>query len=231
MRHLKGCSILCSGILLTGILSAQPQRKKDEYYPYWHQRVTHFRLLPNEKNEVIFLGDSITDGCNWSEIFQDGRIKNRGISGDVTEGVLERLTEVVESGPLKVFLMIGINDLADGKTGKQIVDNIKKIVKYIIKESPKTEIYLQSILPVNGDFGLFNNYTNKTEDILSVNRVLKRMAGEFGITFVDLHSLFSLKDHKLNPEYTNDGMHLTGKGYLVWKSAVEEYIGSPPQDN
>lgn len=228
MKHLKGCFILCLGVLLTGILSAQKQSLKDEYYPYWHQRATLFQLLPNEKDEIIFLGDSITDGCNWSEIFQDGRIKNRGISGDVTNGILDRLDEVVESKPIKVFLMIGINDLADGKTGKEVVDNIKKIIKSIINKSPKTEIYLQSILPVNKDLGLFNNYTNKTEDILSVNRVLKRMAGEFGITYVDLHSLFTVKDHKLNPEYTNDGLHLTGKGYLVWKSAVKEHIGSPP---
>ena len=53
---------------------------------------------------------------SWSEIFQNPNIKNRGISGDVTEGILYRINEITESQPLQVFLMIGTNDLAQGLT-------------------------------------------------------------------------------------------------------------------
>ena len=67
--------------------------------------------MPDTPNEIIMLGNSITDGCEWSELFQNSNIKNRGISGDITEGVLYRLDEVTRSKPAKVFLLIGINDL------------------------------------------------------------------------------------------------------------------------
>ena len=53
---------------------------------------------------------------SWAEFFQNSNIKNRGISGDITEGILYRISEITESQPLQVFLMIGTNDLAKGKT-------------------------------------------------------------------------------------------------------------------
>ena len=148
MRYFKVSGILFLGVLFIFSLCAQEQPSlKDQYFPYWNQKETLFRILPNDTGEIIFLGDSITDGCEWSELFHDLSIKNRGISGDVTQGVLDRLGEVVESNPKKIFLMIGVNDLAAGKTEKEIVSNIKKIIKNIQKKSPATEIYLESILP------------------------------------------------------------------------------------
>jgi len=225
MRYPRQSIILAAAFMVFISLSCQePYENENTFYPYWHQRVSLFKMLPNSENEIIFLGDSITDGCNWEEMFQDKRIINRGISGDLTSGVLHRLEEVVESKPLKVFLMIGINDLADGKIEREVVYNIEQIVKIIHRKSPDTEIYLQSLLPVNKDFKIFENHINKTEEIIRINTALKNFSNINDITYIDLYSLFVTKDQKLNPDYTNDGLHLTGAGYLVWKSAVEKYI-------
>ncbi len=224
MRHRKIFLFSIAIFLLFGFQAQSLEKQKTKYYPYWHQKETHFRSLPNEADEIIFLGDSITDGCNWSEMFHDLRIKNRGISADITDGVLDRLDEVVESKPLKIFLMIGMNDLARGKAVDYIVRNIERILDTIQKDSPRTEIYLQSLLPVNPVYGLAKNHTNKASEIIAINAVLKKMAKDRKLTFVDLHSLLQTESNVLNPEYTNDGLHLTGKGYLVWKSAIEKYI-------
>lgn len=216
---------LIFGSFLFYFFQAQLQKAEEtKYYPYWHERASLFKLLPNTKNEIIFLGDSITDGCEWSEIFEDLRIKNRGIGGDTTDGVIDRLDEVVESYPSKIFLMIGVNDLAQGKTLDQVVINIKRIIQVIQEKTPKTKIYLEGILPVNPDFGLNKNHTNKTAEIISINNSLKQVAQASGKTYVDLYSLFRTEDNKLNPDYTNDGLHLTGKGYLLWKSELKKYL-------
>ncbi len=224
MRHRKIFLFSIAIFLLFGFEAQSQEKEKNKYYPYWHQKETHFRSLPNEANEIIFLGDSITDGCNWSEMFHDLRIKNRGISADITDGVLDRLDEVMESKPLKIFLMIGVNDLARGKTVEYIVTNIERILDAIQKETPQTEIYLQSLLPVNPVFEMAKNHTNKTAEIIAINTDLKKMAEDRKLTFVDLHSFLKTESNLLNPEYTNDGLHLTGKGYLVWKSAIEKYL-------
>ena len=100
---------------------------------------------------------------SWSEIFQNQNIKNRGISGDVTEGILYRITEITDSNPLKIFLMIGTNDLAQGVTKELTFQNICKIVKTIQSQTPKTEIIVQSLFPVNPIFGNFSGHNGNTE--------------------------------------------------------------------
>ena len=112
--------------ILFSIIASYGQEKKSnehKFSPFYYHKVSHFRTLPNTKGEIIFLGNSITDYCEWSELFQNSKIKNRGISGDVTDGVLERLDEVTESKPSKIFLMIGINDLSRGKSEEYIFNN------------------------------------------------------------------------------------------------------------
>ena len=198
--------------------------KKSKHSTYYYQRKSLFEKLPNSENEIIFLGNSISDGCNWNELFNNPQIKNRGISGDVTDGVLERLNEVTESKPSAIFIMIGVNDLARGKSVEYIVSNYQKILERIILDSKKTKIYIQSVLPVNDKFQKFKNHVNKTKQILAVNKKLIKLSDQYGADYIDLFSLFAMKNNKLNPKYSNDGLHLTGEGYLLWKSVVGKYI-------
>jgi lysophospholipase L1-like esterase len=205
----------------------KPDKKKSKHSTYYYQRKTLFEKLPNRENEIIFLGNSISDGCNWSELFNNPKILNRGISGDVTDGVLDRLGEVTESKPLAIFIMIGVNDLARGRSVEYIVSNYEQILKRILLDSKGTNIFVQSVLPVNEKFQKFKNHVNKTEQILAVNENLKNLSAQYGAKYIDLFPLFAKKNNKLNPKYSNDGLHLTGDGYVLWKSVVESYIIEP----
>ncbi|MFA9452939.1 MAG: GDSL-type esterase/lipase family protein [Candidatus Aminicenantaceae bacterium] len=224
MNRAKVLCALAFALVLIGVPGAAQEQSGSQHSPYWQQRASHFRLLPNDRGEIIFLGDSITEGCDWSEMFHNPLIKNRGISGDVTRGVLDRLDEVVESMPAKIFLMIGINDLALGLTEKQILANIKSIIREVRLKSPDTTMYLQSLLPVNPDFRVFPDHANKGAQIKNINLVLRRMAHDYGAEFVNLYPLFIGEGEKLDPEFTNDGLHLTGAGYAVWKEAVAPFL-------
>ena len=102
----------------------QPTNTDSQYTTYYRQRVSLFRILPQTKGDIIFLGNSITDGGEWTEMFNDLKVKNRGISGDISAGVLNRLDEVYQRFPDKVFLLIGINDLARNISPDSIVKNI-----------------------------------------------------------------------------------------------------------
>ena len=198
----------------------------DKFSTYYHQRRTLFEQLPDTRNEIIFLGNSITDGGEWHELFNNPRVKNRGISGDVTEGVLYRLDEVTRSKPQKVFLLIGINDLAGGIPKETVLGNIGKIAQQIRTASQKTEVYIQSILPVNNSFAKFQGHTSKTEEVLWINQQLKQRCLNEGFIYVDLFSHFKCSDSNLtNPSYTNDGLHLTGDGYLLWHDLVAPLLG------
>ena len=212
-------------LILLGSFSAQAQRLTVAYdttfrSTYYEQKVTQFRMLPDTPSEIIFLGNSITDMGEWAEIWQNPKVKNRGISSDLTYGVLNRLDEVVSSKPAKVFIMIGINDIARNIPDSIILSNHTQIIQHIKKASPETQIYLQSLLPTNSSFTPFKNHQNKTEHILAVNKGLRDLARDERITYVDLYSIFTDATGKLSEKYTNDGLHLTGPGFMLWKELL-----------
>jgi lysophospholipase L1-like esterase len=189
---------------------------------YYGQKVTLFRLLPNEPNEIIFLGNSITDIGEWTEIWQNLKVKNRGISGDNTFGVLSRLDEVLASKPDKVFIMIGINDIARNIPDSVILANYHKMIERIQSASPKTKIIIQSILPTNNNFTQFKNHQNKAAHIAFVNEALKVLCNDKGLSYLNLHDSFLDENAKLNALYTNDGLHINGYGYMLWKKMILE---------
>lgn len=224
MSYLKIILISVFALSVFPTLKAQ-EVKKSFQSTYYEQRRTLFESLPNTKKEIIFLGNSITDGCEWSELFQNIEIKNRGISGDVTEGVLFRLNEVTESHPAKIFLLIGINDLALGISRDTVFSNICLIATKIKKHSPKTEVFIQSILPVNPGFGKFTGHCSKTSEIVWINEQLETWCLQTGMHYVDLFSKFKIGEDKfMNPLFTNDGLHLTGMGYQIWKDIVKPLL-------
>lgn len=212
--------IVVVAILLCGSLSLKAQ-----HATYYYQRVTHFETLPTSEQDIIFLGNSISDGCEWSELFRNPNVKNRGISGDVTQGVLDRLKIITRGKPEKIFLLIGINDLARNISVDTIVNNIFEINARIQSETPNTKLYIQSILPVSKHYNMFTGHTSKGEEIKQINAQLESNAESLGYTFIDLYSYFiDPKTDEMNTGYTNDGLHLMGSGYVVWSDILKPYL-------
>ncbi len=191
---------------------------------YYLQRVSLFDMMPIQKEDIVFAGNSITDGSEWSELFNDLHIKNRGISGDVTYGILHRWQQIVKASPKKVFLMIGTNDLSRGASVDSVVKNILFAADYLKQESPATQLFIQSILPVTDHYKKFGGHTSKGQQIRDVNAKLREAATAHQYTYVDLHTPFTAADGRMDQRYTNDGLHLMGEGYMLWKHVVYPYV-------
>ncbi|MBN2699030.1 MAG: GH92 family glycosyl hydrolase [Bacteroidales bacterium] len=187
---------------------------------YYYHRVGQFELLPDTENEIIMLGNSITDQGLWTEIFDDLRIKNRGIGGDDTDGILERLDEVTGRKPEKVFILIGTNDLNNNRSVEHILTNYETILNRIAAESPETRVYIQSILPTDDAI----HTMRKNADIMLLNEKLMAIAEKRGLTYIDLFSSFATAGNKMDPKYSIDGLHLNGEGYKLWKELIKHYI-------
>ena len=69
---------------------------------FYDQRATLFEVLPMDSTNIVFLGNSITNGCEWHELFNNPRIVNRGISGDIAMGIVDRLDPLIKGKPAKV---------------------------------------------------------------------------------------------------------------------------------
>lgn len=211
--------------LLSFLSAAYSVGQDKKYSTFYYQRATLFEALPIGSEDIVFLGNSITNGCEWSELFADSRIKNRGISGDVTMGVYDRLTPILQGKPAKIFLLIGINDVANRLPVDSIVGNIRRIVGKIREKSPSTRLYLQSLLPVTDQYHLFEGHTSRGGMVPAINEQLKQLATDNHVTYIDLYAHFvDPSTGKMNTAYTNDGLHLLGKGYLIWRDIVKPYI-------
>ena len=179
-------------------------------------RVDLFRSLPHSRKDVVFLGNSLTFWADWSDLLGDTRYKNRGIPGDITFGVLERLDEVIQGRPAKVFILIGINDLARHIPNAVILQNYRRMARRIKTGSPRTQIYFQTLLPTNDTFQKLKGHYNKETHVQYLNNALKEMAPTEGFEVIDLHPHFVDETGKLKQEYTWDGVHLTLAGNQKW---------------
>ncbi|GAB3328099.1 SGNH/GDSL hydrolase family protein [Larkinella ripae] len=183
-------------------------------------RVDLFRSLPHARKDVVFLGNSLTFWADWSDLLGNTRYKNRGIPGDITFGVLERLDEVIQGRPAKVLILIGINDLARNIPDSVVLNNYRRMVRRIKTGTPKTRIYFQTLLPTNETFQKLKTHYNKEDHIRYLNDALKAMAPTEGFTLIDLHPHFVDAAGKLKQDYTWDGIHLTLAGYQKWAQVL-----------
>ncbi len=212
-------TIIC---ILLAALSLPMSCNADSYYD---RKVSLFELLPVGPDDIIFLGNSITDGGEFAEMLQMPNIKNRGISSDVMSGVEKRLEQVLRGTPKKLFLLIGINDVAHKLTVAQLATRYERLVKKIRQLSPDTKVYLQSVMPVNNDFGRYKTLFGKEKTIKQFNEEIRRIAQSEGCVYIDLTpALADPSTGKLMRKYTNDGLHLTGAGYKAWLDLITPYV-------
>lgn len=204
----------------TSAATANPDYRPGAYAA----KTAQFRSYPNSTKDIIFLGNSITAGTDWAELLSNPYARNRGISGDVTYGILARLDEVTEGKPAKVFLLIGINDIQHNTPDSIIIANYRKIVQTIKTNSPRTRIHVQTLLPVNNTFTQFKNHYNKDEHIAAVNDGIRKISAEEKVTCIELNKAFQDGEGKLDKKYTMDGLHLTAEGYKLWAAILKPYL-------
>lgn len=221
-KHLHYTFILLLG---TFTINGQGIKIDTTYRPRTYDvQVRQFKSYLNQSSDIIFLGNSITARAHWNELLQLPNAKNRGISGDTTFGILERLDEITEGQPAKIFLLIGINDISRNFPNLTILTNYESIIKRIKKESPNTQLYLETILPVNSSFEVYKNHYNKDNHILEINEGIKTLAKKYDLVLIDLYPQFLDKQKRLNPIYTDEGLHLNERGYVHWAKILEPFI-------
>jgi len=208
-------------LLVLTAITAWGQANDD---PYYARRVTLFEQLPIGKKDIVFLGNSLTDGCEFNELFNNKHIKNRGITGDIVQGLIDRVQPIVDGQPSKIFILTGVNDVSHGVDGDSIARAMERLIVIIKQGSPRTRIYLQSMLPFNNDVRLWKKLEGREQVVRDGNRALQQVAQRQGVTWIDLYPLFVDADGKLRRELTNDGLHLMGAGYLIWRDAIKQYV-------
>ena len=174
------------------------------------------KLFDTVPGGIIFLGDSITAMGDWSKVLNDRTVINGGVGGDITARVPRRLKDITDRNPSKVFCLLGINDIRKNIPAAVIADNYLKIVREIHHKCPKTNIYVQGVLPVNPGLPHFSRHFDKQDHILALNTLLASRAKEGNYSYIDISHLFIDVRGRLSSQYTYDGLHLRQSAYPIW---------------
>lgn len=183
---------------------------------HFYDKKSFFEQHGGHDYDVVFIGDSITEGTEWEDLFPSLKIANRGIGEDRTDGVLERLDSIYSTNAKKAFIMIGITDFCAGAEVKDVLKNYKNIVSNLVAHGMRP--YVQSTI-LGG-----NQRAELNIKIMALNDQLKKIAAENKeVTYIDLNAGLA-KGSVLDSKYSRDGVHLNGSGYAVWKDIIKRYL-------
>ena len=156
--------------------------------------------------DVAFIGDSLTDGYDLAKYYPQYVTSNRGIGGDTTFGLEERLqVSLYDLKPKVVVMLIGANNM------DSMFQNYESILKGLQENLPESKIVLLSLTAMGGE------HWGRKNQLAAYNNVsIKLLAQKYNFAFVDLYSaLYDVSIGEVYEGYTIDGGHFTHEGYTV----------------
>lgn len=179
------------------------------YKSYYRERLSHFKRNKT-KGAIIYMGDSITEGCgnqnNYPEFFIGDRV-NRGIAGSQSKDMIQLANDVIiEEQPRIVQILVGINDVINEK-GYSYARNMTTLIDTLRKGIPGVEIWLVSILP---------STLGEQEELQKRNELLVRIADmyPFGVYFISYYEQFLLNG-EVSKSLLPDGSHPVRSGCKI----------------
>jgi lysophospholipase L1-like esterase len=184
--------------------------------PDWPARREQFQLfIPNV--DVVMIGDSITQGGDWDDIFPNVKIANRGIGGDRTDDVIRRIDPIIATKAQKALIMLGFNDFRWKKRVGDVFEDYTTIVALLREQG--IPVIIQSTLECGKAW-----CGEILDQIRDLNGRLKRYAALNGITYIDINDSLTTEADGLRAEFTTDGIHLRGNGYVRWSKTIAPYV-------
>lgn len=230
--YITSTTLLVAGLVTTIVVyNAQLNAKKsqDNFQLYYDQKVAAYNVenANYSRGQIVFIGDSITDLYHLNDYYNDLPLAtyNRGIGGDTTQGVINRLkVSLYDIAPSEIVLMIGINDLNGGLSSETIVNNYRTIIDGIKTNLPDAKLFTMGIAPLAISFN-YGDILAKNNQIIAINSEIKALSEAKGYTHVNLYDALKRDDENaLKEEYTIDGIHLSDAGFAVWTSQVKPLL-------
>jgi lysophospholipase L1-like esterase len=220
MNQLLAFAILAS--IFVGCQYNRERIKPLNDYTHWHRRMVTFI---EEKDSIrdgsaIFWGNSIIEGFDLEKYFPEMQTVNRGIVSDHIDGMIERMDVCLgDAKDVKLFILIGINDIGAKRSEKEIKYLYRNMIKEIVNKY-NYDVYLHSILPTSP------RWKNCPPQLIKeMNIYIEKLAKRNHMTYVDIYPLFKDEhsDYAKN-ELLKDGLHPNEAGYKIWADHLKQTI-------
>lgn len=214
-------------VLAACFVEASAQQVHYHSSEHYNKRVKEFApLLDIDPSTVVMLGNSLTElGGDWGQrLGLNLKVVNRGIIGDNTMGMINRLCQITPHHPQAIVLMAGINDMSHDLTSQQVAERVTALIDSIRIQAPHTRLLVQSILPINESTGRWKKLNGRTNDVPMANILIKAYCESVGITFINVFARLKEKQsNSLRMDLTTDGLHLNEEGYKLWADELSRY--------
>ncbi len=216
--------ILSSAIVISAQSNSSPLFRKN---PNYEKMNSLFNIYKTKQADIVFLGNSLTAGVDWSELLGRCNAIGRGIPSDILTGFLERLDDIIRLKPKIVFIMGGINDIYNWTPVDEIYFNYLKIISKLQSKKIIPVITLVTYAAKNyaKDWGGTPEVNaGRNREIDKLNKMLKNYALRNNIDYIDLNELMSTADGFIDEKYTWDGLHYNAEGYKIWAAEIEKIL-------
>jgi lysophospholipase L1-like esterase len=171
------------------------------------------------ENGILFVGSSSIRFWPTASAFPGKPIINRGFGGSEISDVIHYHARVVTPyAPSTIFLYVGDNDIAGGKSAAQVFDDYKEFIALVEAELPDTKVFFISIKPsvLRWDYW---------PTMQEANALVREYAARHpNLGFVDLASPLLGENGKPKDVFIDDGLHLNEYGYQLWQEALGPYL-------
>ena len=192
---------------------------------YQYRKASLYEELGVQKNNIVFIGSDIADNAELAELFGNRHIINRGIRSEKSTDILTHIERIIEGKPHKIFVQLGTDDLMSGIGAEQIAADVSKMIELVREGSPRTRLYILSIAPVNDEeYRLPKGYGDLKTKIRESNQSMETICKAKGVTYINVFDVLADTEGNLQKDYTNDGIHLTGEGYLLWRDTIKKHL-------
>lgn len=166
--------------------------------------------------EDLFIGDSITEELKYYKFLYDNNVFSKiGLNTDTLRKLIPDEDFGIE--PKNIYLMMGLNDSVFVKTEDKFNERYLAMLDALEAKFPDAKIYLQAIFPVSKALDEKEDARVNNTKINSFNEVIKTIASERGLDYLDFSYLLKENEDYFEP----DGMHLKSKFHKVWLNEVK----------
>ena len=178
----------------------------------------------------LALGDSYTIGTgasgaahSWPAIVAKrlkAELTNPAVNGFTTLDLIRDELPYLESvKPDLVSILIGVNDLVQGRTVEQYAASLRPIYQAVTGQVAAISIPNWSVVPAARDFGDPNRLRTLTE---SFNKVAEDLARSHGFTWIDITEVSTSGSGE--GWISDDRLHPGDKQYAAWAEVIWESV-------
>jgi lysophospholipase L1-like esterase len=180
----------------------------------WEQTLAALNIY---QRPIVLFGDSQISRWPVATSFGQLPVLNRGVAGDLATEAQQRFEQqVVAMRPAAVVILIGTNDIGHGKSVDEVLGTIRQMVQ--MARATGAAVMLCSVLPARGEAARIR------PSIRPVNEGLRELARREGAVYVDLYSAVLNQRGEFADDYSDDGLHPNGAGYVRMTHVLLPYV-------